>query len=104
MLDNLDAHACSFEHLCESAKSLKEAFQQGSVMGVRLAPFNVTKHIEDFRVTLDRVSMSAQWDVTQKYVWECGGMANHEDLLKRADKGLEKSQRARSSCDVTEAT
>ncbi len=91
-MDNLDAHAWSFQHLCESAKSLKEAFQQGSVMSVRMAPFNMTKHLEDFRVTLDRVSMSAQWDVTQKYVWECGGMATHEDLLKRADKDLEKAR------------
>jgi hypothetical protein len=35
--DNLDALACSFEGLYERAKSLKEAPQQGFVMGVRMA-------------------------------------------------------------------
>jgi hypothetical protein len=31
-------------------------------MGIRMAHLNMTKSLEDFRVTLDRVAMAAGWD------------------------------------------
>ncbi len=55
--------ARSLEHLGESASSLKEVLHQGFVMGIRMAHLNMTKSLEDFRVTLDRVAMAAGWDI-----------------------------------------
>lgn len=84
-------------------RSLKETLQQGFVMGVRMAQPNVTKNLEDFRIMLDRVSMAAKWNNSQKYAWECQGAATCEELLKEENETLE-NPRTRSSQDTTEDT
>jgi hypothetical protein len=44
-------------------------------MGIKIARFHMTKTLEDYRVTLDRVAMAAKWNSNLKYVWECKGSA-----------------------------
>jgi hypothetical protein len=90
MSDNLDAHQCSFEHLCESTKDLNEVLQQEFVVGIRMAPFNMKKKIEDFRAKLEKVSMAAKWEISQMHDWECRGSAACEELLRKAYKTLER--------------
>ncbi len=46
--------------------SLREAFQQGFVMGIKMACFNVTKNLEDYRVPLDRELMEVKWNESLK--------------------------------------
>jgi hypothetical protein len=53
-VDNLEAYICSTEHLKESVMGQEEALHQGFVMGIKLALFNVTKSLEDYRIALDR--------------------------------------------------
>jgi hypothetical protein len=72
--DNLDAYICSLEYLCESTRSLKEAFQQGFVMGIEMAHFSMTKNLKDFRVTLDRTLMATKWNESLQYTWESKGV------------------------------
>jgi hypothetical protein len=59
--NNLEAHIRSFVRLYESAGSLKETMQQRFVMGIKMARFSMTKNLENFRVTLDRMSMAAKY-------------------------------------------
>jgi hypothetical protein len=47
-----------------------EALQQGFVMCTKMVCFNVTKNLEDFRVTLDRVSMVTKWKESLKHAWD----------------------------------
>jgi hypothetical protein len=44
----------SLEYLRESTQSLQEALHQGLIMGIRMAWFNMTKSLEDYRFTLDQ--------------------------------------------------
>jgi hypothetical protein len=50
----------SLEYLAESARSLREALQRGFMMGIKMTRFNMTKGLEDYKVTLDRVAMAAK--------------------------------------------
>jgi hypothetical protein len=59
--DDMDAPMRSLEYLGESAQSLQEALQQGFIMGIRMARFNMTKSMKDYRVTLERVAMTAMY-------------------------------------------
>jgi hypothetical protein len=52
-VSSLEAHIRSLEHLRESAEGLTEALQGGFNMGTKIAHFNVTKNMEDYRVILD---------------------------------------------------
>lgn len=40
-------------------------------MGVKMTRFNMTKNMEDYKVTLDKVSMAAKWDENIKFAWFC---------------------------------
>lgn len=59
--DDMDAPMRSLEYLGESAQSLQEALHQGFIMGIRMARFNMTKSMEDYRVTLERVAMADKY-------------------------------------------
>jgi hypothetical protein len=51
----------------------------------------MTKSLEDFRVSLDRVAMAAKWVENLKHAWECKGTAACRALLKEADDPLERA-------------
>jgi hypothetical protein len=52
-------------------QNLQDAVQRGFTMGVRIARFNMTKSMEDCKVTLERVTMAAKWDDSLKFAWIC---------------------------------
>jgi hypothetical protein len=60
--DNLDAPAWSLQYLIDSAKGLQDALQRGFAMGIKIARFDLTNNLEDYRVTLERIAMAAQWN------------------------------------------
>jgi hypothetical protein len=59
-MDNLDAPAQSLQYLINSAKGLQDAMQRGFVMGIKIARYDLTKNLEDYRVTLKRIAMAAK--------------------------------------------
>jgi hypothetical protein len=91
-MDNMDAPAHSPEYLAKSTRSLQEALQQGFTMGIRMARFSMTKSIEDYKVTVDRVTMAVKWDENLKFAWICKGSAACRELLREADKTWEKAR------------
>jgi hypothetical protein len=91
-MDNMDAPSHSKEYLAESARSLQEAFQQGFTMGIKMARFNMTKSMENYKITLDRAAMAAKWDTNLKFAWVCKGSAACGELLKEADEASEKAR------------
>jgi hypothetical protein len=66
--------------------------QQRFVMGIKMARFSMTKNLEDFRVTLDRMSMAAKWNESLKYAWECKGAAACKELKNEAAKAPERAE------------
>jgi hypothetical protein len=60
--DNLDAPSQSLLYLAESAKRLKDALHIGFAMGIKIAKFNLTKNLKDYRVTMERTAMATEWD------------------------------------------
>ncbi len=70
----------SFKYLCKSTRSLKEKLQQGFMIGLKMARFSVSKNLEDFRFTLERVTIVTKWNVSQKYMRECKAAAACEEL------------------------
>jgi hypothetical protein len=70
-MDNIDSHAWfSLEYLTESTRSLQEALQVFK-MGIRMARFNMTKSMEDYKVTVERVAMAAKFDENLMFAWIC---------------------------------
>jgi hypothetical protein len=48
---------------------LNEVLQKGFIIGIKVALFNVTKSLEDFRITPERVEMVATWTTDRKKEW-----------------------------------
>jgi hypothetical protein len=63
------------EYLAESARSLQKALQQGFMMGIKMARFNMTKSMEGYKIKLNRVAMTAKSDEKLKLNWQCKGSA-----------------------------
>ncbi len=61
-MDNLDTPGQSLQYLINSAKGLQDAPQRGFAMGIKIARFDLTKNLEDYRVTLKRIAMAAKRD------------------------------------------
>jgi hypothetical protein len=61
-------------------------------MGIKMARFNMNKSLEDYRITLYRVSMAARWTQEWKQGWEDRGTAACEELMKQADQTPEKAK------------
>jgi hypothetical protein len=51
-----------------------------------MAHFNVTKSLEDYRITLERVAMAIKWTWDQRQRWEGKGSAVSENSLMVADQ------------------
>jgi hypothetical protein len=55
-------------------KAVSEAwgldFTERYIIGIKMARFDGTKSLEDFRITLERVAMAAKWAADQKKEWE----------------------------------
>jgi hypothetical protein len=47
----LEAFTCSFEHPEGSIKGLDKAPYRGITMGIKMAPFDMTKSLENFRIS-----------------------------------------------------
>jgi hypothetical protein len=71
------------KHLGESASSFKEVLHQAFVMGIRMAHLNITKSLEDFRVTLDRVAMAAGWDIISNVPWSVRTLQHAENAKRK---------------------
>jgi hypothetical protein len=51
----LEAYTCSLEHLEGSVRGLDKAPYREFTMGIKMAQFDMTKSLEDFRISLERV-------------------------------------------------
>jgi hypothetical protein len=71
----MDAPARSLEYLAESARSLQDVLQLEFTMGIEMARFNMTKSMEDGKVTVERLANAAKWDENLKLAWICKGLA-----------------------------
>jgi hypothetical protein len=61
-------------------------------MGIKMARFNMTKSMKDYKVTVDRLAMAAKWDENLKFAWQCKGSAACSELLRETDEALEKAR------------
>jgi hypothetical protein len=89
--ENLEVHLHSLEHLKENVAGLDEALQP-FIMRIKMAQFNMTKSLEDYKITLQRVAMAAKWTSDWKK-----GMGRQSDCplknsLKLADHALDKAK------------
>jgi hypothetical protein len=50
----------------------------------------MTKSMEDYKVTLDRVAIAAKWDENLMFARMCKGSAACSEVLKEVDEALEK--------------
>jgi hypothetical protein len=71
---------------------LSEALEGGFIIGIKTACFSVTKRFEDYRITLERVTMAAKWTADQRQGWDDRGMPACEDTLKMADEVLDRAR------------
>jgi hypothetical protein len=62
-------------------------------MGIKIAPFDLTKNLEDFRVTLERIAMAAKWNDDLKSLWQQKGKDSCGYLLKEADRAPERARK-----------
>jgi hypothetical protein len=75
-VDYLEADICSLEHPKKGVATLNEALYQEFVMEIKLARFNVTKSLEDYRVTIkERVEITTKWTLDRRQGWENKGAA-----------------------------
>jgi hypothetical protein len=65
-----EAHTSSLEHLEGSTKGLDEVLQTGFIMGLKMDWFDMLKSLEDFRITLEEVTMENKWAMNLKRAWE----------------------------------
>jgi hypothetical protein len=63
-------------------------------MGIRIAPADMLRDLEDFPVKIDRVAMGGQWRLKQKKAWEHQGMTTCQEPLKDTDQMLDKVREA----------
>ncbi len=64
----------------------RTASQRGFITGIKMAHFNMTKSLEDYRITLERVTMAIKWTWDQSQRWEGKGSAVSENSLMVADQ------------------
>jgi hypothetical protein len=65
-----EAHTSSLEHLEGSTKGLDEVLQTGFIMGLKMDRFDMSKSLEDFRITLEKVTIADKWAMNPKRAWE----------------------------------
>ncbi len=52
----------------------------------------MTKSMEDYEVTVERVAIAAKWDENLKLAWICKASVACGELLREADEVLEKAR------------
>jgi hypothetical protein len=62
-------------------------------MGIKIARFDLTKNLEDFKVTLERIAMAAKWNDDLKSLWQQKGKVSCGYLLKEADRAPERARK-----------
>ncbi len=69
----------------------------GFFMGIKMALFNVTKSLKDYRVTLKRVTMAAKWTSDQNQGWKSKETDACKNSLQLAYQALNKAKERRHS-------
>ncbi len=60
--DNLDAPACSLQHLEVRVKGVRDTIIGGFARGIKMSKLDLENCMEDFGITLERTGMAAKWD------------------------------------------
>jgi hypothetical protein len=88
----LEAHICNLELIA----GLDVPLQLDFILGIKVASFNATKSLEDYRIMLERITMAIKWTLYRKQGWEGKGTAAGENSLKPAGQALDRPWEWRS--------
>jgi hypothetical protein len=60
-------------------------------MVIKVSRFDMLNNLEDFRATLDKMTMASQWKTEQNKSWEEKGIAECQETLGKADHAIDKA-------------
>jgi hypothetical protein len=93
--DNLDAPTCRLQFLTDSARGLQDALKRGFTMDIKISKLDLEKSLKDYKTTLERIAMAANWDKEITSIWEKKGRSIFGSLIGESDTALRKPKRMR---------
>jgi hypothetical protein len=76
----------------DSVRGNRDPIIGGFVMGIQISKFNLEKSLEDYRITLERIKMAANWDGDTVSAWEETGKNVYGSVLEEEEPALKRAE------------